>query len=153
MLANLLIGIAVMVPCIVILAGVLSMMLKYLYRLEQKSALAVSVRGGALVLTCVLMILLAGILLQIGIWAAVFVALDEFADLATAFYHSTVNFTTLGYGDIVLSERRRLLGALEALNGVLMIGLCTGASFAVVSELMQRAWKDRERLFSNEKNH
>ena len=71
---------------------------------------------------------------------------DEFQEFSIAFYHSVVNFSTLGYGDMVMSERYRLLGALEALNGVLMIGLSTGALFAVLSELMRKIWDHREDL-------
>jgi hypothetical protein len=37
-------------------------------------------------------------------------------DYATAFYHSAVNFTTLGYGDIVMPPGWRLLSPLEAAN-------------------------------------
>jgi hypothetical protein len=72
-----------------------------------------------------------------------FFACGEFADFATAFYHSAVNFSTLGYGDLVMSEQRRLLGALEAANGVLMFGLTTGVLYTVLNALMRRAWERR----------
>lgn len=71
-------------------------------------------------------------------WALLFQWLGEFEDFATAFYHSTVNFTSLGYGDIVMSEEHRLLGALEAANGVLMFGLTAGSILAVMNLLFQR---------------
>jgi len=85
----------------------------------------------------VLLVLYAGLLFQIGVWAVLFVALGEFDGFATAFYHSAVNFATLGYGDIVMSERWRLLGPLEATSGVLMFGLAASALFAVTSLLFQ----------------
>jgi len=69
------------------------------------------------------------------IWAMLFMYLGEFNDFLTAFYHSTVNFASLGYGDIVMSERWRLLGALEASNGVLMFGLSAGTLLAVMSHI------------------
>ena len=75
----------------------------------------------------VMSMLLVGILGQISLWSLLFISLDEFDQYATAFYHSTVNFGSLGYGDIVMSEKHRLLGALEAINGVLMIGISTAA--------------------------
>jgi voltage-gated potassium channel Kch len=71
--------------------------------------------------------LLVGILGQISLWTLLFLFLNEFEQYAVAFYHSTVNFGSLGYGDIVMSEQHRLLGALEAINGVLMIGISTAA--------------------------
>jgi hypothetical protein len=39
--------------------------------------------------------------------------LGEFRDFASALYHSGVIFTTLGHGDIVVAQQRRLLGPLE----------------------------------------
>jgi hypothetical protein len=58
-------------------------------------------------------------------------------DYATAFYHSAVNFTTLGYGDIVMAPVWRLLGPLEAANGVLMFGLSASAMFALTNRLLE----------------
>jgi hypothetical protein len=64
--------------------------------------------------------------------------LGEFPDFDTAFYHSAVNFASLGYGDIVMSERWRLLGALEATNGVLMLSLSAGAILSVMNDVLSR---------------
>jgi hypothetical protein len=86
----------------------------------------------------VLAMLFAGHVLQFATWAFLFLALREFADFQTAFYHSVVNFTSLGYGDIVMSPRWRLLGALEAANGILMFGLTTGGLMALMSRLFAR---------------
>ena len=82
-------------------------------------------------------------LLQIALWAGVFLMTYEFQNFPTVFYYSVVNFLTLGYGDIVMSDSHRLLGAFEALNGVLMIGLSTGTLFAVLNGLMRKAWSQR----------
>jgi len=90
-----------------------------------------------------MLILLVGNLLQIALCSGLYSAFGEFDDFSTAFYHSVVNFTTLGYGDLVMSEERRLLGAFEAANGVLMFGLTTSVLFAVLNALMRRAW-DRQ---------
>ncbi len=65
-----------------------------------------------------MLILLCGNLLQIALWAGLFFAHGEFQEFTDAFYHSVVNFSTLGYGDLVMSDKYRLLGALEAVNGV-----------------------------------
>jgi hypothetical protein len=62
-------------------------------------------------------VLFIGNLIQIGIWAAVFMYYDEFTAFKDAFYHSSVNFTTLCYGDFILGNERKLLGGLEAVNG------------------------------------
>jgi hypothetical protein len=47
-----------------------------------------------------------------------------------------VNFTSLGYGDIVMSRERRLLGPLEAVNGVLMLGMTAAALMAILQHMI-----------------
>ena len=89
-------------------------------------------------LAVILLYLFLGHLFQFATWAALFVFLGEFQDFGTAFYHSTVNFTSLGYGDIVMSEEWRLLGALEAANGVLMFGITAGLVLAVMTASADR---------------
>ena len=93
------------------------------------------------VISLVLVMLFAGHLFQVAIWAMLFMFLGEFSDFQTAYYHSTVNFASLGYGDIVMSENWRLLGALEASNGVLMFGLSAGTMLAVMNKLFARHTK------------
>ena len=88
------------------------------------------------ILSMVMLMLFIGHLLQVAIWALLFIYLDEFGDFVTAFYHSMVNFASLGYGDIVMSEEWRLLGAIEASNGVLMFGLSAGTLLSVMTYLI-----------------
>ena len=85
-----------------------------------------------------MLIVFIGHLLQVGLWALLFVKLGQFESFATAFYHSMVNITALGYGDIVMHEDWRLLGAMEAAGGILMFGISTGVGLAVTSTLIQR---------------
>jgi hypothetical protein len=42
----------------------------------------------------------------------------------------------LGYGDVLLSEHWRLLGPIEAVNGLLYFGLSTAVLFAIMSQLI-----------------
>jgi hypothetical protein len=77
-------------------------------------------------------------LAQMLIWAARFMLLGEFADFSTALYHSAVNFVTLGYGDIIMTERWRFLGPLEAVNGILMFGVSTAVITAAVLDVVKR---------------
>src|SRR5215469_984296 len=59
-------------------------------------------------------------LIEIALWAKLLVICGEFQGFGIAFYHSAVNYTTLGYGDIVMTPSWRLLGPLEAAAGALM---------------------------------
>lgn len=143
MVQNLLVGVVTMTACLTIQALVVALLMKALFALEIRQLLNVRLAGASLLLLAIMLGLLIGNLLQIALWATLFHYHGEFESFRVAFYHSVVNFTTLGYGDLVMSEGNRLLGALEALNGVLMIGITTGFLFTVLSSLMQRAWKQR----------
>ena len=74
-------------------------------------------------------------LLEITSWAVVYVWDEAIPDLSSALYFSAVTYTTTGYGDLVLSKDWRLVGAIEALTGILMCGWSTGFFFSVVSRL------------------
>ncbi len=84
-----------------------------------------------------MLLMMLGYFVQITLWAGLFMLLGEFDEFATAIYYSGVTFATLGYGDIVLSKPWRLLGALEAGNGVLMLGISTGVMTAAVKEVIK----------------
>jgi hypothetical protein len=140
---DLLLGIAVMVVCVMVQCFVVMILFRVLLFLENRQLLRPDPIKSTALLTAVMLIMLAGTFAQIAVWAAVFQLGGEFADFATAFYHSTVNFATLGYGDIVMSEEAPLLGALEAVNGVMMFGLTTGVLVTVLNAIARRGWKAR----------
>jgi hypothetical protein len=73
---------------------------------------------------------------QIALWALAILLCGESSTFESAFYGSAQNYTALGYGDVILSERWRLLGPLEAINGLLLFGLSTAVMFAVMSRLI-----------------
>jgi hypothetical protein len=75
-------------------------------------------------------------LVQIALWAVVYLICGEIASFERAFYCSAQNYTALGYGDVHLSERWQLLGPLEAVNVLLLFGLSTAIMFAVLSRLI-----------------
>jgi Ion channel len=80
---------------------------------------------------------LAAHMIEIAAWALAFELCGEFRNFAAAFYSSAENYTTLGYGDVVMSARWRLLGPLEAADGMLMFGVTTAMIFAVIQRLLQ----------------
>lgn len=143
MIENLFIGCSTMVVCLVIQCLVVGALLDALVFMEKRGMIRHSVTGVTSLLVGVMAIMLAGSVLQITLWGGLFSACNEFSDFATAFYHSVVNFATLGYGDIVMSEKRRLLGALEAANGVLMFGLTTAFLYTILSDLAERYWDEK----------
>jgi hypothetical protein len=81
-------------------------------------------------------------LIEIALWAALLVICGEFQDFGNAYYHSAVNYSTLGYGDLLLTPSWRMLGPLEAANGALMFGVSTAIIFAVVQRLVMARFDD-----------
>ena len=81
-------------------------------------------------------------LIEIALWAVLFVICGEFQEFGNAYYHSAVNYTTLGYGDLLLTPSWRLLGPLEAANGALMFGVSTAMIFAVIQRLLLTRFED-----------
>jgi hypothetical protein len=66
------------------------------------------------------------------VWALFLVWIGGLPDLETAIYFSLTSYTTVGYGDVLLPPRWRLLGPIEAAVGVLMLGWSTGILIAVI---------------------
>ena len=56
-----------------------------------------------------------------------------------------MNFASLGYGDIVMSKSWKLLGPLEAVNGVLMVGMSGAALMVVLQQLIKKLNEQRTR--------
>jgi hypothetical protein len=143
MIQNLAIGCVTIVACMIIQCIFVGVLVATLFYLEKNRLIKRSFAGLSALLWFIMLTMLAGDLLQMVLWAALFFACGEFQTFDAAFYHSVVNFTSLGYGDVVMSEERRLLGALEAANGVMMFGLITAFLFAIIYELMEEVWNTR----------
>ncbi len=101
--------------------------------IEQRSSILLFTLLLILVFTVVILLHLTAT----GIWAAFYHWRGLFPDYETAFYFSLGSYTTIGYGDVVLPQRWRLLGGLEGVSGVLLCGLSTAFIFAIVNALFQ----------------
>ncbi len=143
MLMNILYGLGTMVLCLFLQSFLLFASLRY-YHNHRDQVNNPSLRSSLLVIKGVMLLLLLGNLGQIAVWAELFMLLGEFQEFEAAFYHSAVNFATLGYGDIVMSDQHKLLGPLEAVNGVLMIGVSTAALMTAFQDSTQKTLKARK---------
>jgi hypothetical protein len=85
---------------------------------------------------------LAAHLMEMALWAVVFLACGEFSDFGIAYYHSAVNYTSLGYGDLIMSPSWKLLGPLETANGMLLFGVSTAMIFAIIQRLVEARFVD-----------
>ncbi|MEQ8299838.1 MAG: ion channel [Hyphomonas sp.] len=104
-----------------------------------------SVFGQGLSILFVVLSLFALHSIQIWIYAFAYLALGQFDSIEPALYFSTSAFTTVGFGDILLSDDWRMLGAAESANGFLLLGWSTAFLVAVTARV--RAFEaDIERL-------
>jgi hypothetical protein len=137
MLLNLLVGLPFMLLCLVLQAAVTFWSIRFFVsqagRVPAHAGMIAQVRP-------LLIVMIATTLanfVQIVIWGLLFIGLGEFRNLFDAIYHSAVNFTSLGYGDIVMSTRWKLMGPLEAVNGILMLGMTSAALVAIMQHLIK----------------
>lgn len=130
MLRNLLAGLPTMIACLILQSLLIVATIKQ-YRSRRQVLNEGSFWRNNMLITGVMLLLVFGSLAQMGVWALLFLLLREFPTFGEAFYHSAVNFATLGYGDVVMSAAHRLLGPLEAINGAMMIGISTATLTAV----------------------
>ncbi len=73
--------------------------------------------------------------------------LDAFHDIESALYFSTISFVSLGNGDVLMPRQWRLVGAIEAVNGVVLLGWSTAFFITIVNRLrvLEHEWFDRLR--------
>src|SRR6188508_2881175 len=118
-----LLGIAVMIVCLAIQVMAVLHVIRYYARAAKQPLGPRPLREAFTQITQVMLLLLVAILLQMAGWALMFRMLGQFEDFETALYFSGITFTSLGYGDITLPKRLRILSAMEAADGLMMFGV------------------------------
>jgi hypothetical protein len=101
-------------------------------------------REGAAIFTVVMGLMLIHAI-EVWLYAGCYLVLGALPDLETAVYFSTTSFTTIGYGDVVLDRRWRLVGSIEGANGLLLFGWSTAFLFSVISRMrsLEHGWLER----------
>ncbi|MDL2405963.1 potassium channel family protein [Rhizobium calliandrae] len=94
----------------------------------------------AVVMTVTVSVLMIAHAVEVTLWAATYATFDIAPPGADVLYFAFVNYTTLGYGDVLPREGWRLLGPITAMNGVLLFGW----SAAVIFEVLTRAMQQRD---------
>ena len=96
-----------------------------------------SVRLIAVIIPTVSILMLAHALEAI-VWSLAYWIVDAAPATADLLYFAFVNYTTLGYGDVVPVERWRLLGPITAMNGMLLFGWSAAVIFEVLRKALAR---------------
>ncbi len=104
-----------------------------------------SVTGQGMLIVFVVLGIVAIHTLEIWLYALVFLAIGSLGDLESALYFSTVSFSSLGYGDVLLGTDWRLVGAIEGMNGLILIAWSTAFLFSVTRRLrtLEHDWLER----------
>mgnify|MGYP003394271167 CR=1 FL=1 len=84
---------------------------------------------------------------QIWLYAVLYLLLGEIVTFEQALYFSTITFASVGYGDIVLSPKWRVLSGIEAANGVILFAWSTTFLLSVTQrlKLLEHAWLEIEK--------
>ena len=106
--------------------------------------LEVEVRWRAATLSLTILGVFASHIIQIWVWTVFYYFVEEIETWEAALYFSTTSYTTVGYGDLVLSEEWRLLGSLEAVNGMILFGWSTAFIFAGVRRIYESLYRGQE---------
>jgi hypothetical protein len=136
-LMNMLVGLPMMLLCLLVQSATVFWSVRHYVRQTERPGSRAGLFASIRPLLSVMIIMMMGNFVQIVAWGILFVGLNEFSEYYEAIYHSTVNFASLGYGDIVMSKRWKMLGPLEAVNGVLMLGMTSAALMAIMGQIIK----------------
>lgn len=134
MLRQLLVGTAVSLCNIAIHALVMTLVVRVAQMLASRKTMRHALALPSVMIGAV-SVLMAAHILEVAVWALAYLLADAAPKGTELLYFAFVNYTTLGYGDVVPLPDWRLLGPLTAMNGVLLFGW----SVAVMFEVLRRA--------------
>ena len=137
MLDQLLVGGAVSVCNILIHASVMTLVVRVARETAKKRATQPSLRFAGVMIGTVL-VLMAAHTSEVMVWALAYLFVDAAPVGTNLVYFAFVNYTTLGYGDVVPVPDWRLLGPMAAMNGILLFGWSTAVIFEVMRRTMAK---------------
>lgn len=85
----------------------------------------------SVMVTTVLVMMLAHII-EIVVWSLSYALIGVVPEGSDFLYFAFVNYTTLGYGDVIPVKTWQLLGPMAAMTGILMFGWSTAVLFEVL---------------------
>lgn len=109
--------------------------LLHMKRMQQRDMHHYPHRKKIYLIGTVIVLLLFISIVEMTLWALAYVYIGAIEGMEEALYFSMVTFTTLGYGDITLSEQWRLLSSLEAATGIIMFGWTTALAITTVQQV------------------
>jgi voltage-gated potassium channel Kch len=145
MLRHVGIGVALLVATTALHAGAMALAFEGLKLTHASRWVERSILTRTAVVASLVVLMFLTSLVESGLWALVYLAVDALPSFEEALYFSMVTFTTLGYGDVTLGESWRLLGSFEAANGTVMFGWTTALIVAVVHRVYLQTMSESRR--------
>ena len=133
-----LLGIIVMMACLGIQIVTVAMVIRQYGRSAKRAYSGKPYLEAYKELSHVMVLLLFSGMFQMAGWAILFRLLGQFEDFETALYFSGITFTSLGYGDITLPKRVRILSAMEAADGLMMFGIISAVFMGTLQNSVAR---------------
>lgn len=108
-----------------------------LFRRREKIEERIGFLYSGFLLTSVFSAMMVLHMIAAAIWAVFYLQSGLFENFETSLYFSLQSYSTVGYGDVALPQRWRLLGTIEGISGVLLCGLSAGFLFAIVTTIFR----------------
>jgi Ion channel len=143
MLSELFAAFVIVAVCVVIHVGGIAVFAQFLLGRYPHLAGLTTISRQTLLLILVFSVVISLHLIETAIWAGFYYGNSLFETYETALYFSLGTYSTIGYGDVVLPDRWRLLGGIEGISGVLLCGLSGAFIFVVVNALFQARMQKR----------
>ena len=134
MLVRLSLAAGLIAATVIIQALFMSVGLKTFKRIEEPRPGTMASRPAITIVVWILFLLIP-IILDVTLWAAFYYMSGALPSFEEALYFSTVTFTTVGYGDIVLNREWRQVATFEAVNGWTIFVWATALIMAVIQRL------------------
>ncbi len=128
------IGAALIVTTVIVHGICLELILRALMAVRTD----IEVRWRTVTFSLVVLAVFIAHVIEISIWAVFYyieASINEIPTFEAALYFSTSSFTTVGFGDLVLSEEWRLLSSFESTNGMILFGWSTAFIFEIVRQV------------------
>ncbi len=139
------VGLLLVFACVTVHASGLLMLRRWLQRAIRTIQMHETFFRDICFLLRVFVVVMALHTAQCVFWALFYRMSGCFSSFETALYFSLVSYTTVGYGDLTLPQKWRLLGGIEPMIGVLMFGWSAGYLWAVMTAYYELAFKNRSR--------
>jgi hypothetical protein len=83
------------------------------------------------------------ITVDVWLWALLYRFIGAFDSMEPALYFSLSSFTTLGMGDVLLTEEWRILSGIEAAGGFFLFGWTSAFIFEIITQIYRSEHEDK----------